>query len=83
MLTRKKAIDKYAEYLLDPKHKRPTNIAKTIACWLGTNRVNVTKWWNKREKYWAAWKTMAATGLVTCPRPSARSADLLIDAWVY
>ena len=73
VLTRKKAIDKYAEYLLDPKHKRPTNIAKTIACWLGTNRVNVTKWWNKREKYWAAWKTMAATrnkskGAVSCRR---------------
>ena len=71
--TRKKAIDKYAEYLLDPKHKRPTNIAMTIASWLGTKRVNVTKWWNKREKYWAAWKKIAATrnkhkGAVPCRR---------------
>ena len=61
LCTRKKAIDKYAEYLSEPKHRRPSNIAQAIASWLGTERVNVTKWWHKRERYWAAWRSMATT----------------------
>ena len=58
---RKKACDKYQEYLDTPPNRRPSNIAKTIAQWLRTSQVNVTKWWGKRERYWAHHREVTAT----------------------